>query len=78
MELFFSDGATAFFAFSSAAERNQFHQALRGLRLPRLAPFLGATAEERWKKENLVERWSHGGLSNFEFLLRVNRLAGRR
>lgn len=56
----------------------RFHTALRQLRLPRLTPFLGATAEERWKNDDCCERWQKGELSNFEYLMRVNRLAGRR
>ena len=59
-------------------DRARFHTALRQLRLPRLTPFLGATAEERWKNDDCCERWQKGELSNFEYLMRVNRLAGRR
>lgn len=77
-ELFFANGASVFLAFETPAQRNRFHTALRQLQPPSLAPFLGATAEERWKNDASYERWQKGELSNFEYLLRVNRLAGRR
>ena len=45
---------------------------------PKALTILGATAEERGKNDASFERWQKGELSNFEYLLRVNRLAGRR
>lgn len=77
-ELFFENGLSVFLAFESPKDRSAFHTALRQLRLPHLTPFLGATAEERWKNDNCYERWQKGELSNFAYLMRVNRLAGRR
>ena len=59
-------------------ERNQFHSLLRTLRLPLLEPFLGITAEERWKRDDCYEKWLKGEYSNFDYLMRINRLAGRR
>lgn len=59
-------------------ERNRFHSILRSLKLPSLEPFLGASAEERWKRDDCFEKWLRGDYSNFEYLMRINRLAGRR
>ena len=55
-ELFFENGLSVFLAFETPQDRARFHTALRQLRLPRLTPFLGATAEERWKNDDCCER----------------------
>ena len=77
MELFFASGVSLFFAFDSPAVRKEFHAVLRSLALPRLEPFLGETAAERWSRDSSEARWHRGELGNLEYVLRVNRLAGR-
>ena len=77
MELFFASGVSLFFAFDSPAVRKEFHTVLRSLSLPRLEPFLGETAAERWSRDSSESRWLRGELSNLEYILRINRLAGR-
>ena len=48
------------------------------MKLPYLTKFLGQTAEERWQNDDCFAKWNHGEMSNLEYLLRINRLAGRR
>lgn len=50
---------------------------LRALNPPNLTEFLGATAVERCAKDDCTRRWLRREISNFEYLMRLNRLAGR-
>ena len=77
VELFFQDATSAFFSFLSAAVRDHFHAVLRQLPTPNLTEFLGATAEERYAKDDCTRRWLNREISTFEYLMRLNRLAGR-
>lgn len=77
MELFFNDGTASFFAFTSTKSRDDFHIVLRNLNLPNLTPFLGKTAAERYAKDDSTRRWINREISTFEYLMRLNRLAGR-
>ena len=66
-----------FFAFDSPSTRSEFHSVIRSLSLPRLSPFLGETASIRWSRDNSESLWLRGEMSNLEYLLHLNRLAGR-
>ena len=50
---------------------------LRALNPLNLTEFLGATAVERCAKDDCTHRWLLREISNFEYLMRLNRLAGR-
>lgn len=50
---------------------------LRALNPPNLTEFLGATAVECCAKDDCTRRWLRREISNFEYLMRLNRLAGR-
>lgn len=77
VELFFHSGVSLFFAFDSPSIRSEFHSVIRSLSLPRLSPFLGETASIRWSHDNSESLWLRGEMSNLEYLLHLNRLAGR-
>lgn len=77
VELFFQDGTSSFFSLSSPGARLAFHEQLRRLNPPSLTPFLGATAEERYAHDDSTRRWVNREISTFEYLMRLNRLAGR-
>lgn len=77
VELFFQDATSCFFSFNTAAIRDAFHTALRRQVTPHLTEFLGATPAERYAKDDSTRRWLNREMSTFEYLLRLNRLAGR-
>ena len=77
VELFFQDSTSAFFSFPNAGVRDHFHAALRQLPTPNLTEFLGATPAERCMKDDCTRRWLNREISTFEYLMRLNRLAGR-
>lgn len=77
VELFFQDGSSSFFSFTSPSARGSFHDQLRRLSPANLTPFLGATAEERYAHDDSTRRWVNREISTFEYLMRLNRLAGR-
>lgn len=77
VELFFQDGTSSFFSFTSPGARSTFHDQLRHLNPSSLTPFLGATAEERYAHDDSTRRWVNREISTFEYLMRLNRLAGR-
>lgn len=77
VELFFTDSTSAFFVFTSHAVRAAFHTQLRTLSPPNLTEFLGETPAERFAKDSSMQRWLNHEISNFEYLTRLNRLAGR-
>lgn len=77
VELFFQDSTSAFFSFNSAAVRDHFHVVLRQHASPNLTEFLGATPAERYAHDDCTRRWLNREISTFEYLMRLNRLAGR-
>ena len=77
VELFFQDSTSAFFSFLNTGVRDHFHTALRQLPTPNLTEFLGATPAERYAKDDCTRRWLNREISTFEYLMRLNRLAGR-
>lgn len=77
VELFFQDSTSYFFSFPSVAIRDTFHTMLRKQITPNLTEFLGATPAERYAKDDSTRRWLNREMSTFEYLMRLNRLAGR-
>lgn len=64
-------------AFQTPAARTVAIRALLKLRPPNMAPFLASTESVREAAEVLAARWRTGCVSNLEYLLSLNRLAGR-
>lgn len=67
-----------FLTFESSARRTAFHEILRDLRLPSLQPFRGATVEERYRNSEATRLWLNHAISNFDYLMEINKIAGRR
>ncbi|GBG78164.1 hypothetical protein CBR_g26196 [Chara braunii] len=79
LELFMVDRSNFFFNFMGSDERRRVYRALLTVRPPYLNNVFGSTQrpERLLKKLQLMERWSRREISNFEYLMQLNTLAGR-
>eukprot|EP00042_Codosiga_hollandica_P053053 m.684806 g.684806 ORF g.684806 m.684806 type:complete len:3682 (+) comp58614_c0_seq1:32-11077(+) len=77
LELFFSDGSSFFVVFEDQARRETAHQhVLRTVRRSNIQ--LKDSDETRFTmRDTMKSRWVKGELSNFEYLMFINKLAGR-
>jgi Beige/BEACH domain/PH domain associated with Beige/BEACH/WD domain, G-beta repeat len=79
LELFFSDCFELFINFANGQkDRNRFYAKLRNsCRVPML--FSSKTLNPRtiFRKSNIVELWRKRRISNFDYILSLNRMAGR-
>ena len=82
LEVFFAGDSEVFLSFEGGAKvRDKFWQKLRGCRLM----LMGGTGSiskslnprARFKKSNVTDLWRRRKISNFEYLMRLNVLAGR-
>lgn len=64
-------------AFRSPAARDRFFKRLRKARLPPTTMVLRTADDVRAARDALVKLWRAREVSNFEYLMRLNRLAGR-
>lgn len=92
MELFFTDGKSLFLAFEDPKDRDEIHNTLiRGgpgniISLPNLVSYedemaansgVGATTGFSLFRKSITQKWQEGLISNFEYLMHLNTLAGR-
>ncbi|XP_052194937.1 BEACH domain-containing protein C2 [Diospyros lotus] len=79
LELFMVDRSNYFFDFGSAEGRRNAYRAIVHARPPHLNNIYLATQrpEQLLKRTQLMERWSRWEISNFEYLMQLNTLAGR-
>lgn len=80
IELFFLDRTTAFFAFASSPIRDEFSlNVLRQKPLRLEKAFTGSLAPPAMvlKRSKLTEQWRKREMSNFEYLMKLNMIAGR-
>jgi hypothetical protein len=80
IELFFSNRTTAFFAFSSTLLRDEISNQILKLKPLRLEKaFTGSLSPPPLvlKRSKLTEQWQKHEISNFEYLMRLNTIAGR-
>ncbi|XP_024526779.1 BEACH domain-containing protein C2 [Selaginella moellendorffii] len=79
LELFMLDMSNHFFDFESADQKSQVYRALVQARPPHLNTIYAATQrpERLLKRTQLMEQWANRQISNFEYLMRLNTLAGR-
>lgn len=79
LELFFKDRTNIFVCFSSAQSRSDFYNAL----LKQHTPFLKSTFKESlkpmdiFKRSDVMEKWRRREISNFDYLMHLNTMAGR-
>ncbi|XP_018645460.1 beige/beach protein-related [Schistosoma mansoni] len=76
IEIFFENNSNYFFNFETKI-RNKFYSIIMSLRLPRLVCNQGRNPRETLKLSGLTERWVNREISNFEYLMRLNTIAGR-
>ncbi|KAJ4848486.1 BEACH domain-containing protein C2 [Turnera subulata] len=79
LELFMVDRSNYFFDFGSSEGRRDAYRAIVQLRPPHLNNIYLATQrpEQLLKRTQLMERWARWEISNFEYLMLLNTLAGR-
>ena len=81
LEFFFVDAGRALFVnFNSSKLRNHVYETIRmHCRPPRVREFYStsSSARARRRKSRLVEAWQTREITNFDFLMRLNFLAGR-
>ncbi|KAK9002310.1 hypothetical protein V6N11_024994 [Hibiscus sabdariffa] len=79
LELFMVDHSNFFFDFGSSEGRRNAYQAIVQVRPPHLNNIYLATQrpEQLLKRTQLMERWARWEISNFEYLMQLNTLAGR-
>ncbi|KAJ4811845.1 WD-40 repeat family protein / beige-like protein [Rhynchospora pubera] len=79
LELFMVDRSNFFFDFGNIEARKSAYKAIVQSRPPHLNDIFLATQrpEQILKRTQLMERWSRWEISNFEYLMELNTLAGR-
>ncbi|CAA0830770.1 WD-40 repeat family protein / beige-related [Striga hermonthica] len=79
LELFMVDRSNYFFDFESTEGRKNAYRAIVQARPPHLNDIYLATQrpEQLLKRTQLMERWARWEISNFEYLMQLNTLAGR-
>ncbi|KAI3693320.1 hypothetical protein L6452_33155 [Arctium lappa] len=79
LELFMLDRSNFFFDFGNAEARMRAYRAIVHARPAHLNNIFLATQrpEQLLKRTQLMERWSRWEISNFEYLMQLNTLAGR-
>ncbi|KAI6706714.1 hypothetical protein NL676_009676 [Syzygium grande] len=79
LELFMVDRSNFFFDFGSIEGRRNAYRAIVQAHPPHLSNIYLATQrpEQLLKRTQLMERWARREISNFEYLMHLNTLAGR-
>ncbi|RLM73593.1 BEACH domain-containing protein C2 [Panicum miliaceum] len=79
LELFMVDRSNFFFDFGDIDARKNAYRAIVHAKPPNLNDIFLATqrAEQILKRTQLMERWANWEITNFEYLMELNTLAGR-
>ncbi|GMI06941.1 hypothetical protein TrVE_jg13060 [Triparma verrucosa] len=85
LELAFADCTRLIFAFESAKSCKEFHRVLRNVFKPKgLKPFLGMKpmqvllkTKTSFNKKLVTKAWTQRSITNFDYLLALNDIAGR-
>ncbi|NWH71020.1 NBEL2 protein, partial [Piaya cayana] len=76
LELFFIDQANYFLNFKKKV-RNKVYSCILGLRPPNQIYFGSRSPQELLKASGLTQKWVLREISNFEYLMQLNTIAGR-
>ena len=77
VELFFNDAQEVFLAFKSLKELQKFFYCLRRQYVPYLVSPPSLNPKVICEKSNWTELWRRRIISNFEYIIRLNTMAGR-
>eukprot|EP00742_Colponemidia_sp_Colp-10_P010160 GILJ01011136.1.p1 GENE.GILJ01011136.1~~GILJ01011136.1.p1 ORF type:complete len:1307 (+),score=181.80 GILJ01011136.1:246-4166(+) len=87
MEIFAKDRSSFFLAFPSVDERDQVYKKIYSLNIPHMAIATEISRDldianriKKWRKvrlRNLQSKWMRREISNFDYLMQLNTLAGR-
>ena len=77
VEFFISNGTQCFVSLRTAQARQQLCHSLRHLMPDDFAPFLYLSPLDRLKRSGATEAWLKREMTTFEYLMVVNRMAGR-
>ena len=78
LELFFSDMQGLFLKFNGVKERDSFHTKLRSsCKVPLLRSFKSLNPRSVFKKSMLTDLWQRRRISNFQYIMALNLMAGR-
>jgi hypothetical protein len=77
VELFFADGVEVFFALSSLSELQKFFRCIRKQHVPLLRTPGSLNPRYVAKHTHYTELWQKRQISNFEYIMRLNVMAGR-
>ncbi len=79
IEFFLVDQTNYFLNFASTRLRNRVFSRLSGMRLPSLVSYGSSRSSpaELLKASGLTQRWCNREISNFEYLMHLNTIAGR-
>lgn len=77
IELFLDNHKAYFFNFPLTSTREIVFQKLTSFNLPRLISAWNLPPHEILKKTQITEAWQMGELTNFEYLMKLNTIAGR-
>lgn len=78
LELFFANMEGIFLAFDGIKDRDAFHSKLRGnCRVPLLRSFKSLNPRVVFKKSKLTDLWRKRKISNFQYIMALNLMAGR-
>ena len=79
VELFFTDNTNIFVAFASPSARKACVASMLRQRTPKLErAFAGGLSPSKvFERTRIMEQWRHRDISNFEYIMRLNTIAGR-
>jgi neurobeachin-like protein 1/2 len=77
LEVYFTDAHEVFIAFDSPKERMSFYTKLTKQYTPLLVTAKSLKPHEVLKDSKYTELWRRRQISNFEYLMRLNIIAGR-
>ncbi len=77
LELTFNDDSSAFFNFSELDCRRVWRILTAGSQLQTLLQFDTYTPWRAFRKSGITQKWVDGEMSNFEYLMAINKYAGR-
>ncbi|XP_033101707.1 neurobeachin-like protein 1 [Anneissia japonica] len=77
IEIFFIDQTNYFINFKDKKVRNNVYSCILGLRPPNISYYGVKSPSDLLKASNLTQKWQLREISNFDYLMQLNTIAGR-